>query len=193
MGVSVLGNDNFPFRTGVSRRLFIKASICTFSSLFCGSAFAGLTKQLPEGNLTLLNIHTNEKLSVTYRKPSGEYDTEALKALNWVLRCHYSGQAIAMDKGVIEFVKAVDNKFGGNNEIHVISGYRSPEYNRMLLSEGRHVAKGSLHLEGKAIDIRIPGVDLARLRDAALNLQLGGVGYYKSDFVHVDSGRIRTW
>jgi uncharacterized protein YcbK (DUF882 family) len=188
-----LNIDNLLFKNDFNRRLFLKASICTLSSLFCGPVFSEATKQLPEGKLTLLNIHTNDRLSVTYRKPSGEYDAEALKALDWVLRCHYSGQAIAMDKDMIEIVNIVDKKFGGNNEIHVISGYRSPEYNHLLLNEGRHVAKGSLHLVGKAIDIRIPGVDLAHLRDVALDLKLGGVGYYKSAFVHLDSGRVRTW
>lgn len=149
---------------------------------------------MPEGKLSLINIHTDEKLSVTYRNASGQYDTEALKALNWILRCHYSGQAMEMDTNAIEFVNLTDKRLGGNNEIHIISGYRSPEYNQLLIREGRHVVQNSLHLKGKAIDIRIPHVDLSKVRDVALDLKLGGVGYYRqSDFVHLDSGRFRTW
>jgi uncharacterized protein YcbK (DUF882 family) len=99
-----------------------------------------------------------------------------------------------MDKDMIEFVNLVDKRFGSNNEILVISGYRSPEYNQLLINEGRNVVKNSLHLAGKAMDIRISGMDLCKLRDEALSLRLGGVGYYKqSNFVHLDSGRFRTW
>jgi uncharacterized protein YcbK (DUF882 family) len=157
-------------------------------------AISSAREKLPEGKLTLFNIHTNEKLSVTFRNASGEYDAEALKALNWILRCHYSGEAIDIDTRVIEFVNLTDKQLGGNNEIHIISGYRSPQYNQLLISEGRHVVKNSLHKVGRAIDIRIPRVALTRVRDVALDLRLGGVGYYRqSDFVHLDSGRLRTW
>jgi len=177
-----------------NRRFFLKASFVAFSSLFAIPAFSDARRTLPEGKLTLLNIHTNDKLTVKYRNASGQYDPDALKELNWILRCHYTGQALNMDPDVIEFVNLVDKRFGGRNEIHIISGYRSPEYNKRLINEGRHVVKNSLHLAGKAIDIRISGVDLCKLRDEALNMNMGGVGYYKdSNFVHLDSGRFRTW
>src|SRR5208337_3034975 len=109
------------FHCSCNRRLFLKASLIGFSALFCGPALSFAREQLPEGKLKLLNIHTNEKLTVTYRNASGEYDTEALKALNWILRCHYSGQAADMDTNVIEFVNLTDKQLGGNNEIHIIS------------------------------------------------------------------------
>lgn len=149
---------------------------------------------LPEGKISLLNLHTDDKLTVKFRNAFGVYDPGALRDLNWILRCHYTGQVHDMDRDVIEFVNMVDKRCGGRNEIQVISGYRSPQYNKLLINKGRHVARNSLHLEGKAIDIRISGVDLGKLRDEALNLHLGGVGYYKkSDFVHLDSGRFRHW
>jgi uncharacterized protein YcbK (DUF882 family) len=177
-----------------NRRFFLKASFVAFSSLFASPAFSDARRTLPEGKLTLLNIHTNDKLTVKFRNSSGEYDPDALKQLNWILRCHYTGQELNMDTDMIEFVNLVDKRCGSHNEIHIISGFRSPEYNKLLINEGRHVVKNSLHLAGKAIDIRIPGVDLCKLRDEALNLKLGGVGYYKeSNFVHLDSGRFRTW
>lgn len=175
------------------RRFVLKASLLAFSSLVLGPtlSYAG---RLPEGRLTMLNIHTNEKLTLTYRNPSGSYDLQTLKELDWLLRCHFTGQAISIDTNTIEFLNLVDKSLGGNREIHVISGYRSPEYNKLLIREGRHVARNSLHLQGKAVDIRIPGVRLSRIRDIAMDLKLGGVGYYgASDFVHLDSGRFRTW
>jgi len=182
------------FNCSCDRRFFLKASLVGLSTLFCRPALSSAREKLPEGRLTLFNIHTNEKLSVTYRNASGEYDTEALKALNWLLRCHYSGQTADMDTHVIEFVNLTDKQLGGNNEIHIISGYRSPQYNQLLISEGRHVVKNSLHIAGRAIDIRIPRAALSRVREVALDLRLGGVGYYaQSDFVHLDSGRFRTW
>ncbi|HTZ16805.1 MAG TPA: DUF882 domain-containing protein [Dissulfurispiraceae bacterium] len=182
------------FHHNCNRRFFLKASIVAFSSLLAGPVFSDVGMVLPEGKLTLLNIHTNERLAVKYRNSSGEYDPQALKELNRLLRCHYTGQSIDMDTGVIEFVNMVDKKCGGNNEIQIISGYRSPEYNKLLISEGRHVVRNSLHMVGKAIDIRMPGVDLCKLKEEALKLKLGGVGYYReSNFVHLDSGRFRTW
>ncbi len=98
-----------------------------------------------------------------------------------------------MDVQVIEFLNMVSKMTGPDKEIHIISGYRSPEYNQLLLSEGRHVAKNSMHLKGKAIDFNVPSLDLAALRQTALGLRYGGVGYYPGDFVHIDSGRFRTW
>jgi len=141
-----------------------------------------------------LNLHTNDKLTVRFRNSYGEYDPGAIKDLNWILRCHYTDQVHEMDKDVIEIVNLLDKKFGGRNEIQIVSGYRSPEYNSMLVGRRRRVANNSLHLEGKAIDIRISGVRLRKLRDEALKLELGGVGYYRrANFVHVDCGRFRRW
>lgn len=83
---------------------------------------------------------------------------------------------------------------GGGNEIHVISDFRSPEYNNLLINEGRKVVKNSLHLQGKAIDIHFPHIPLNDVRQAALKLRFGGAGYYpESGFVHLDSGRFRLW
>lgn len=144
--------------------------------------------------LSLYNVHTGEGLEVTYRHASGQYDAAALSALNHLLRCHYTGQAGAMDPRVIEFLNAVDMRLGGRQEIHVISGFRSRAYNDWLARHGRGVSRRSLHLVGRAIDVRFPRVDLAIVTRVALGLRQGGVGYYpEPDFVHLDSGRIRSW
>jgi uncharacterized protein YcbK (DUF882 family) len=187
------------------RRSFLKASLLGSAALLLKPALAGAEekaasppelnpRKLPEGRLSLYNIHTEEKLTVNYRKESGEYDPEALKALNWILRCHYTNLVANIDIAVLEIVNLVDKLIGGSRMIHVISGFRSKAYNELLAREGHHVARHSLHMLGKAIDLRIPDVDLFNIRETALDLQLGGVGYYpKSDFVHLDSGRFRFW
>jgi uncharacterized protein YcbK (DUF882 family) len=145
------------------------------------------------GALRLYNIHTAERLQVTYRDASGRYDAGALRALNHLLRCHATGEVAEMDLAVIEFVNLVDQRLGRGHEFHIISGYRSSEYNARLLRRGG-VVRHSLHLVGRAIDIRIPGVDLRTVRQTALSLAYGGVGYYpRSSFVHLDSGPLRSW
>lgn len=180
----------------MTRRSFLKASLRGALLSLGRPAFleALIAGRLPEGRLLLYNIHTGERLDVTYRSPSGHYDPKALEALNYFLRCHYTQKVAKMDIQVIEFLNAVDKGLGGGHEIHIISGFRSPEYNERLIRQGRGVAKWSLHLLGKAIDFRIPGIGLRVVRQAALGLGLGGVGYYpRSGFLHLDSGRFRFW
>lgn len=181
-----------------NRRTFLKAALVGTFILLGRPAFSEELmeeKSLPEeGRLQLYNTHTEEQLDVTYRDASGKYDDEALDAINHILRCHYTEKEVDIDLGVIEYLNTVDREFGGDNLIHVISGYRSPEYNEMLRRKNRRVAKHSLHLEGRAVDIRIPGVSLKKVKRAALNLRCGGVGYYpRKGFVHLDSGRFRHW
>lgn len=146
------------------------------------------------GILSFYNTHTLERLTVRYRGEDGEYDREALAALDYHLRCHATGIVTAIDVRVIEFVDLVDQRLGGGHAVHVISGYRSPEYNAWLARHGGRVASNSLHLHGRAIDIRMPGVSLDAVRRAAIGLARGGVGYYAgSGFVHLDSGSVRAW
>ncbi len=179
------------------RRTFLKYSLAGALMLFgAGPVLAkkSFAEQMPEGRLSLYNIHTGERLSAIYRNQNGEYDPQALKDLNWLLRCEYDNKAVDMDTKVIEYLNIMDNQFGGDNEIHVISGYRTPAFNHYLREEGRHVAHNSFHMRGRAIDFFIPRVELKNIRRAALSLQYGGVGYYPQDgFVHIDSGRFRTW
>lgn len=182
----------YPF----SRRSFLKASLLTtIAFLHPESARAAFPmEKQPSGRLNLYNIHTGEKISAAYRDQEGRHNPMAIQELNRLLRCHFTGQQHAIDLQTLDFLDLINTRLGSGNEIHIISGYRSPEYNRRLLSLGRKVAKHSLHLEGRALDIRIPGIPLASLHEAALSLRLGGVGYYpNNDFVHIDSGAFRTW
>jgi uncharacterized protein YcbK (DUF882 family) len=183
--------------TMICRRVFLKSSLYLAATLFgaksaCAKLWEGTNT--PLGKLSLHNINTRERLTVTYRNQMGEYDHEALKALNWVLRCHKTNETTAMDLRVIEYLNRLDNSLGGGNEIQIISGYRSPSYNSKLRSLSQGVAKHSLHLKGKAIDLAIAGIGLDRIRHSALALAAGGVGYYpQSGFVHIDSGECRAW
>ncbi|MGA7827942.1 MAG: DUF882 domain-containing protein [Geobacteraceae bacterium] len=180
-----------------NRRSFLKASLAGMLLLLGGTpAYSMITEagRPSEERLTLYNIHNKESLSVTFRTPNGEYDPEALKAINYIMRCHYTEEVAEIDTRVIEYLNSVDNALGGGNEIHIISGYRSPAYNHLLREEGHHAAKHSLHMKGKAIDIAIPHIGTNKIRHVALKLARGGVGYYpKNGFVHIDSGRFRTW
>lgn len=179
-----------------TRRSFLKASLVSAFALVGRPAWAQelIAQPVSEGRLALYNIHTDERLEVTYRTRSGQYDPDALSALDHILRCHYTNKVAKMDCHVIEFVNALDKRLGGDNEIQVISGFRSPEYNRLLRREGRHAARHSLHQYGKAIDLRIPGIGVDAIRKTALDLRYGGVGYYpRKGFVHLDSGTFRHW
>jgi len=185
------------FDSLLSRRSFLKTSFACallLAEIDPVCAMVPKLEQLPEGKLSLYNYYSKERITVDYRDPAGNYNPDALKSLNWILRCRFTGEVANMDIKSIEHLNLVDKKLGGGNEFLIISGYRSPKFNGLLRSEGHHVAKNSLHLKAKAIDITIPGVSLDKVHRAALDLKFGGVGYYPgADFVHLDSGRFRTW
>ena len=147
----------------------------------------------PPRSLSLLNLHTGEKLSATFFE-NGAYVPDAMAALNHVLRDFRTGDVHPMAPGLIDLVSALNGKLESNQTVHVISGYRSPKTNAALHEHSDGVASHSLHMQGMAMDIRMPGVQLAHVRDAAMSMQRGGVGFYPaSDFVHVDVGRVRHW
>jgi uncharacterized protein YcbK (DUF882 family) len=179
-----------------TRRAFLQtalAGLAVVSGRFMVPSLA-FADQLPEGRLAFLNVWTDERLDVTYRDGAGQYDLEALDEVNHLLRCHYTGEVGAIDVRVLEHINLVQKKLGGDREIHIISGFRSPEYNALLVRSGRRAAKNSLHMQGQAVDLQIAGVHHKTVRHAALELGYGGVGYYpRSKFVHLDSGPFRTW
>jgi uncharacterized protein YcbK (DUF882 family) len=179
-----------------TRRTLLKTSLVGLLTL-TGRVFdpwAACAQDLPDGALTIYNVHTNEWLRVKYRDAAGNYDLAALDELNHILRCHHTGEVATMDVRVIEHVNLVQKTLGGDGEIHVISGYRSSAYNAMLVKRNRRVARQSLHVKGQAIDLYIPGVHPRQIRQAALKLRYGGVGYYpRSQFVHLDCGPFRFW
>jgi len=141
----------------------------------------------------LRNIHTDEKLEAVYWE-NGEYVPDAVKALNHVLRDYRNDESHPIDPGLYDILGKIAEKTGTKAHFQVISGYRSPATNRMLAERSGEVAKRSLHMDGKAMDIYLEDIALEEIRAEALGLQLGGVGYYpKSKFVHVDVGPVRKW
>ena len=147
-----------------------------------------------EYRVRFFHTHTGERLDIVYRR-GDQYLPEALAKLNYYLRDHRTGDVHAYDPKVFDLLHDLTAAVGRPHaEINVICGYRTPWSNAFLRTHTSGVAEHSLHMQAQAIDIRLPGVATARLRDAALALHRGGVGYYaKSDFIHVDVGRIRRW
>jgi uncharacterized protein YcbK (DUF882 family) len=145
-------------------------------------------------SLSLDNTHTSERIALVYALGE-QFVPQALTNLNHFLRDHYSGEVGLMDPLLFDLLHRLRQELGVQEAFQVISGYRSAATNSTLRNtRGGGVAKHSLHMDGKAIDVRLPGVPLADLRDAALSLRLGGVGFYPHEqFVHVDTGRVRTW
>lgn len=175
----------------LDRRDFLKWSLAG------GAALAGARSwaQSPpaERSLKFFNTHTGEQLATTYWA-DGQYLTGELTAIDRLLRDHRSGDVFTIDRRLFDILYALQQRAGARGTYEVISGYRSPATNNLLRRNSGGVARDSLHTHGQAIDIRLTGVALADLRRAALDLRAGGVGYYaNSNFIHLDTGRVRTW
>jgi uncharacterized protein YcbK (DUF882 family) len=165
--------------------------------LLLAGVVAMLTATLAAANtprqLSFYHTHTGERLTVTYWA-NGRYVPAALEEVNGFLRDFRTGDAHDMDPQLLDVLHTVYLRTGSRGHFEIISAYRSPKTNEMLRSRSSGVASKSQHLLGKAIDVRLTDVPIAELRAAAFELGLGGVGYYqKSDFVHLDTGRFRTW
>jgi uncharacterized protein YcbK (DUF882 family) len=169
-------------------------------------ALAGLTLTLPnpiqaaivgrhrtDRVIAFHNTHTQESLRTVYWS-DGVYSRQALQRISHILRDHRSGEVKPVDRRLLDLLHAIGTRLSAPQAFHVISGYRSPATNARLRERCKGIAKNSLHMYGKAIDIRLSDGDLLELRRAARALGAGGVGYYpRSGFVHVDVGRVRYW
>jgi uncharacterized protein YcbK (DUF882 family) len=157
-------------------------------------AQAGTAPAVLQCRLHLFHTHTHEHLDIVYRQ-GDHYLPEALSTLDHFLRDHRTGDVLHYDPRLFDLLHDLTVTIGEPDaEIDVICGYRTSHSNEFLRTHGHGVALHSLHMEAKAIDIRVPGISTSRLRDAALALERGGVGYYASSaFVHVDVGRVRRW
>ncbi len=143
--------------------------------------------------LSFQHLHTGESLAIPYVE-AGAYVPEALASIDHVLRDHYDGSVHPIDRDLLDILYAVALETGTRSPFQVVSGYRSPATNEMLRQRGRGVSKNSLHMQGRAIDIRLGDVSTAQLREAGLKVARGGVGFYRTaDFVHLDTGRVRQW
>jgi len=144
--------------------------------------------------VSLHHLHTDEKIEIVYRI-GDRYQRDALKRLNEFLRDFRTGDIATIDPKLFDLLFDINRRLGyPDGSFEILSGYRSPVTNAMLRKASRRVARNSLHMSGKAIDIRSSGASTRRVRDSALSLRRGGVGFYsRSDFVHVDTGSVRRW
>jgi uncharacterized protein YcbK (DUF882 family) len=179
----------------ICRRSFLKAGGLALGASMIPSTLLGAIQapQSPERTLALYNLHTGETLKTAYWM-RGEYLSDALSEINHILRDLRTEEILPIDTGLLDLLHDLHNSTRSPEMFHIISGYRSPATNARLRENSHGVAGHSLHMLGKAADIRLPGYSLSSLRQAAVDLKGGGVGYYPgSDFVHVDVGRVRYW
>ncbi len=182
-------------RQGVNRREFIRLGLVAAASCMVPfQSLASTNNSLhTEKTLNLYNLHTKENLRVTYFK-DGEYIAKALAELNHIFRDHYNGSVRPINTTLLNLLFDIQEKLHSTSPFNIISGYRSAKTNYRLRRNNKGVAKNSLHMYGKAVDIRLPGCKLKTLRRAAYELKAGGVGYYaKNNFVHLDVGQVRYW
>lgn len=179
----------------LSRRTFVKLGTwAAAAAMLPSSVFAaGKKAPVPEKSLAFYNTHTGEKLKSIYWA-EGNYVADSLREINHILRDPRNNEIHDIDTGLLDLLFAIRREIETNQPFHVISGYRSAQTNAFLRAHSTGVAENSLHLVGRAIDIRAPGRELRYLQKVAIALKGGGVGYYpKSDFVHIDVGRVRFW
>ena len=174
-----------------SRRAFLGSVLATVPIIAAPRRL--LAESTPVRALRFTHTHTGERLAIEYFS-GGTYLPDALATVNVFLRDFRTGAVHEIDPGLLDFLHGLASATETSRPFQVISGYRSPATNEMLRHRSEGVAAGSLHMKGQAIDIRLADVPLAKLRHAALDARRGGVGYYPaSDFVHVDTGRVRMW
>lgn len=143
--------------------------------------------------LALSNLHTGESLESQYFD-GRQYVKPELRRLDKLCRDHRRNEVYPMDKVLFDQIDEIQRLLGITSEVLIISGYRSPATNATLRSKSSGVAKKSFHMTGQAVDFRLDGVKLSHVREAAITLKAGGVGYYpSSNFVHIDTGHVRSW
>lgn len=178
--------------TNLSRRRFITASAGLAAGLFIASPFKSMASQAQYQSLSFYHTHTGETLKLNFNLKTCKPDNT--KELCHFLRDFRTGAVHPIDTRLLDMLCRLQNHVGSAGTFEVISGYRSPATNTKLQKASSGVAKKSLHMQGMAIDIRLSDVPTKKIWTMACAMRSGGVGYYpKSDFVHLDTGRFRTW
>jgi uncharacterized protein YcbK (DUF882 family) len=199
------------FRMEISRRSFMKfgaaaatlmmtprlvsAGISPDSSQVApaGAAPDSIPDAAPEKMLSFYNTRTGEEWNRVYWC-QGDYVPEALEEINYLLRDHRTNEVREIDPRLLDLLYDLNEKLNSRGPFLVVSGYRSPETNALLRRRSRRIARNSLHMEGMAVDMRLPDRSIRQLARVALSLKSGGVGYYpRRHFVHVDTGKVRRW
>ncbi|MEO0035199.1 MAG: hypothetical protein RLZZ501_1222 [Pseudomonadota bacterium] len=176
-----------------NRRGFLTLGLGAAAAMVVTSPVEAAIRRLPERSLHLYSLHTGENLKAVYWG-EGRYQPRALAQITRFLRDYRNGATHAIDPHLLDLLVSLQKRMGVKGPIHVVSGYRSPASNAMLANASDGVATHSLHTQGRAIDIRLPGHSVSSVGRAARSLRAGGVGTYpESDFVHVDTGKVRVW
>jgi uncharacterized protein YcbK (DUF882 family) len=176
-----------------NRRQLLKAGGALAGASAAGLLAAPVRGQESSRRIALLNLHTEERINIEYFR-AGSYVSDAMAAIEVVLRDFRTGDRHAIDPKLMDYLVDVARAVGTDASFSVISGYRSPQTNAHLRDLSSGVAQHSLHMEGRAIDVRMAAIDCASLAARAEDLKRGGVGYYRgSNFVHLDTGAFRTW
>jgi uncharacterized protein YcbK (DUF882 family) len=163
------------------------------ASALIAPAFGRSAEPDAERRITFKNLHTPETLTAAFRR-GGDYLPDALEKIQVILRDYRTGERHPIDPPLLDYLYDVALAAGADPVFGVISGFRSPRTNALLHERSSGVSSHSLHMEGRAIDVRLAGIDCAELAGHALAMKRGGVGYYRrSDFVHLDTGRFRSW
>ncbi len=178
----------------MSRRKVLGLGIVAAAATLVPSKLFAAVEAYPEDKwICLYNVHTHEYLDTLFWK-NGSYLPEALNKISHLFRDTRNGKVKSINKDLIARLHSLQMKLKNKEPIQIISGYRSPRSNAMLRKQNKRVAKNSFHMYGKAADIRVPGISTKGVRRAAMDLRIGGVGYYpRSKFVHIDVGEVRFW
>jgi uncharacterized protein YcbK (DUF882 family) len=175
----------------LSRRAFLTTAVTAVPLL--AAPVAALANTVEQRSVSFVHTHTGEQLKATYFR-AGQYDTASIARVNYLLRDFRSDEVASMDVGLFDILYDLQVLADRDSTFEIISGYRAPVTNAKLRAKSGGVAEKSLHMEAKALDIRLTGFSTKKLHQFAMSLKRGGVGFYgSSDFVHVDTGRVRYW
>ncbi len=174
------------------RRKFLKMGASAVLTALCSHPVLAATSS-GHRVLSFYNLHTEETLKTCYRT-NGKLIRRAVDRISYIMRDHRTGEIKPVDTTLLDLLHRLTTVIASPSPINIISGYRSPTTNAALRKVSAGVAPKSLHMEGRAVDIRIPGCQTTQLRQLAINFKSGGVGYYpQSDFVHLDTGPVKVW
>lgn len=191
-GADSLDANNALVNERISRRAFVFG--CAAGLCLPWSATRGASKMVyPDRTLAMHNVHTGEQENITFWS-DGSYLKGGLDQVNWLLRDFRTGDIKAIDPRLLNILYLLTRKIESNKPVSILSGFRSKKTNEMLRKTTEGVARRSFHMAGRAVDIRLPNISSVNVQKAALRIGGGGVGYYpSSNFVHLDTGPVRTW
>ena len=193
--ILVKNNKEIPaINSGMNRRKFIALGLSVVTATLVPKKILAAVKDSPaEKKLSFYNVYSHENLETIYWK-DGQFVPEALSMINHIFRDSRTGKVKAIKTDLLDLLFSIHEKLKNKEPFHIISGYRTPHSNALLRKKIKGVARNSLHMYGKAVDLNLPGYSAKYIRRTAMSLRRGGVGYYpRSKFVHIDIGQIRYW